>query len=161
MDQPHDFTVEDARQLAARAHAGQVDKLGRDYFEAHLVPIAALLRARSAHAEMAGLLHDVLEDTSLTQDDLRSAGVPEPVISAVVAVTRRAGEEYDALVARSAADPLGKYVKLADNTHNLESNTSLAAIDPDQAMRLRRKYERARSTLLSAVERDLSRDSRR
>lgn len=144
-------TVQQVREFVRRAHAGQTDRLGRDYVRDHLEPVAAELAAYGADAEMAGLLHDVLEDTAVTAGELSGLGVPEQVVRAVEAVTRRPGEEYSAAIARAAADPLGRLVKLADNTVNLRSNAALAAVDPVAARRLRAKYEAARVRLLQAA----------
>ncbi|GAA3691066.1 HD domain-containing protein [Yimella lutea] len=144
------ITVEDVAAFARAAHAGQTDKLGRDYCEEHLAPIAAKLADVGPEAEIAAWLHDVLEDTSVTVDQLRELGVPETVVAAVVSVSKREGEPYDALIARAAADPLGRLVKLAaDNERNLESNDERARRDPDLARRLRTKYEHARTQLLA------------
>jgi len=59
-----------AAELASQAHEGQVDKQGRNYFAYHLLPIAESLRPFGSLAYVAGLLHDIIEDTS---DDLRGA----------------------------------------------------------------------------------------
>lgn len=144
-------SVDQVRTFVRVAHAGQIDKLGRTYLQHHLEPVAAKLAERGDQAEMAGLLHDVLEDTWVTADDLRGMGIPDEVITAVEAVSRRAGESYDDLIARAAADTLGIWVKLADNEVNLESNAQLAHLDPATADRLRNKYEAARRTLLAAA----------
>jgi len=140
-------TVDDARALATRAHAGQVDRAGVDYVR-HPEAVAAALAAEGPAAEMAGWLHDVVEDTDVTLDDLRAAGYPPEVVSAVDAVTRRPGEDYLDLVRRAAADPIGRLVKLADNRHNSDESR-LAALPPDQADRLRAKYAAAREILLA------------
>lgn len=142
------ISLDEVRSLVARAHAGQVDKLGRDYITAHLEPIAESLKPHGEDAEMAGLLHDVLEDTPVTAGALLTAGVPPHVVRAVESVSKRTGEPYDDLIQRAAADPLGRLVKLADNARNLESNDALAKTDPETATRLREKYERARKRLL-------------
>ncbi len=111
------FTVPDAHLLALHAHQGQVDKQGRDYYLAHLRPIAEALRPHGAYAEMAGALHDIVEDTRdhpdparrYDLDRLRVLGVPEVVVEAIDAVTRRPGEPYIAgLIRRAAAHPLGR-----------------------------------------------------
>jgi hypothetical protein len=65
------FTVPDAHLLALHAHQGQVDKQGRDYYLAHLRPIAEALRPHGPHAEMAGALHDIVEDTRDHPDPTR------------------------------------------------------------------------------------------
>lgn len=136
------------RALARDRHRGQRDKSGLDYADAHLAPVAAELEPHGEHAVMAGWLHDVLEDTGTTAVELRALGVPDAVVDAVVAVTKVDGEPYDALIARAAAHPLGRVVKLADNAVNLRRNAELD--DPELAARLRDKYERARTTLLAA-----------
>ncbi|TDC84334.1 HD domain-containing protein [Micromonospora sp. KC606] len=142
-------TVQDADTLAAVAHWGQVDKAGRPYIN-HPRAVAAILAAQGHgdNAIMAGLLHDVVEDTPVTLDDLRAAGFPDEVVSAVDAVTRRQGETYSDLIRRAAAHPLGRLIKLADNETN--SDPARLALLPDEvAERLRRKYERARRVLLA------------
>lgn len=143
------ISLDGVRDLVARAHAGQVDKLGRDYMAHHLEPIAALLVDEGDDAVMAGLLHDILEDTDVTSEDLLEAGVPARVVRAVESVSKRPGEDYDELIDRAAADPLGRLVKLADNAWNLASNESLARTDQEGAKRLKAKYERARIRLLN------------
>jgi hypothetical protein len=141
--------MDQVRDLAKTAHAGQVDKQGRDYFSAHLVPIAASLAKFGQHAEMAGYLHDVLEDTAVSPQELHATGVHPQVIRAVRSVSKREGESYEQLIRRAALDPIGRLVKLADNAHNLAGLDDLARIDPDMADRLRDKYTAARELLLS------------
>jgi (p)ppGpp synthase/HD superfamily hydrolase len=154
------FTVSDGHLLALEAHEGQVDKQGRDYYVAHLRPIAESLRPHGPYAEMAGALHDIVEDTRdhpdpshrYDLDRLRDLGVPAVVVEAIDAVTRRPGEPYICgLIRRSAAHPLGRLVKLADNRHNLAANAELAKIDPEKARSLREgRYRPARRILLAA-----------
>ncbi len=145
------ISLPEVKDIARRAHMGQRDKLDRDYYHAHLEPIAAALAPLGVEAEMAGWLHDILEDTEVTSTQLRAHGVPEPVIRAVESVSKRPDEAYEDLIGRAAADPLGRYVKLADNALNLESNPALAAVDPAKAERLREKYTRARAVLLASI----------
>ena len=138
------FTVPDAHLLALRAHEGQVDKQGRDYYLAHLRPIAEALRPYGPLAEMAGALHDIVEDTRdlpelrppLRRRPAAGASVcPRAVVEAIDAVTRRPGvSPHPVYIRRAAAHPLGRLVKLVDNKHNLDAACSrLAAIDPDKA----------------------------
>lgn len=117
---------EDVRGIARQAHEGQVDAAGRDYFDAHLTPIAQAAAVFGADAEAAGWLHDVLEDTDVTADQLGAWGVSSKVVGAVESVTRRSGEAYPQLIDRSCAHPLGRLVKLADNAWNIASNPALA-----------------------------------
>ena len=145
------FSISDAYALAREAHAGQVDKAGEDYYHAHLVPIAEALRPFGADAEIAGVLHDIIEDQGYSAERLLALGVPRIAVEAVVAVSRIPGEPYKALILRAAAHPLGRLVKLADNKHNLDSNFEFAKIDPKQANSMREnRYLPARRVLLAA-----------
>ncbi|RYY42670.1 MAG: HD domain-containing protein [Actinomycetales bacterium] len=144
-----DPLIDRARAAAAAAHAGQLDKQGRDYVEAHLEPVAEALTAHQPEVVAAGWLHDIVEDTDWTVERVAEEFGPE-VARAVDAVTRRADETYDELIERAAADPLGRLVKLADNSVNLAANESLAVSDPETAARLRAKYETARRRLLES-----------
>jgi (p)ppGpp synthase/HD superfamily hydrolase len=141
--------VDRAAAFARDAHAGQVDKQGRDYYLSHLCPIAKSLAPHGPLAMAAGYLHDVIEDTDVTADEL-TAEFGERVASAVIACTRIPGEPYSSLIGRAAADPLGRIVKLADNTLNLAGNDDLARVDPAKAASLRKRYEKARAALLAA-----------
>jgi (p)ppGpp synthase/HD superfamily hydrolase len=154
------FTVPDAHLLALHAHEGQVDRWGRDHYLAHLRPVAEALRPYGPDAEMAGVLHHVVEDTRDHPDParrhdldrLRALGVPEVVVEAVDAVTPRPGEPYmSGLIRRAAAHPLGRLVKLADNAHDLATTAELAEVDPAKARSLREgRYRPARRMLLAA-----------
>jgi len=128
--------------LAAEAHLGQLDKAGAPYIE-H--PIRLMLRAEGAHAKMAAVLHDVVEDSEWTFDGLRREGFPEPVIAALERLTRREGEAYEAFIDRVAEDPLATRVKLLD----LEDNADLSRIaEPTERDRARvDKYRRAMQRL--------------
>jgi hypothetical protein len=90
---------------------------------------------------VVAVLHDVVEDSVTSLDDLRHAGFPERVVAAVDALTRRPGEPYDEAVERAARDRLAREVKRLD----LEDNMDLRRI-PDlgqvELERLRR-YHRA------------------
>jgi hypothetical protein len=154
------FTVPDAQLLALRAHEGQVDDHGRDHYLAHLVPIAEALRPYGPHAEMAGLLHDVVVRTRdlpdparrYDPDRLRALGVPDVVVEAIDAVTRRPGEPYiSGLIHRSAAHPLGRLVTLVHNKQDLAAAEELATADPEAARRAREgRLRPARRILLAA-----------
>jgi (p)ppGpp synthase/HD superfamily hydrolase len=146
------LTLEEATEFARLTHAGQVDKAGVDYL-LHVTAVSAALEVYGVDAQIAGVLHDVLEDTGLTADDLRAADVPAHVIAAVESVTRRPGEAYMDLIRRAAADPLGRLVKLADNRHNSDE-ARLSLLPPGQAASLRRRYAAAR-VLLEDPFRDL------
>jgi (p)ppGpp synthase/HD superfamily hydrolase len=138
-------TLEDAIILASQAHRGQVDKAGEPYI---LHVLRVMLRQNEDAARRVGVLHDVLEDTSVTLSDLKSAGYSEQVRAAVDCLTRRRGETYEAMIERVAMNPLARQVKLADLADNLDPQRALP-LDRDAASRHAR-YTAARERLQGA-----------
>ncbi|KMV19590.1 phosphohydrolase [Mycolicibacterium conceptionense] len=138
-------------ELALHAHIGQRDKLGRDYGDGHLAPIAAAASSFGPLAVQAAWLHDTIEDTALTAPLLLVAGVDPVVVAAVESVTRIPGEKYTELIERAAAHPIGRYVKLVDNAWNITLNPALAEVDPGKGeSMLTGRYLPARRRLLDA-----------
>src|SRR5947208_2264570 len=90
-------TLERAIELAAHHHTGQHDKGGLPYI---LHPLRLMMACQSLNAKMVAVLHDTLEDTDLTEADLRREGFIEAVIAGVVAMTRRYDESYTDFVSR-------------------------------------------------------------
>ena len=131
-------TVERAIEIAANAHAGQVDKAGAPYV---LHPLRMMLSLDAPEERMAAVLHDVVEDTLVALERLRAAGFPQAVIEAVDVLTKRKGEDYDDFIRRVAPNPLARRVKLAD----LRDNCDLSRIaQPTEKDRARiEKYGRA------------------
>lgn len=133
-----------AFQIAQQAHNGQVDKSGNPYIE-HPLRVSAKF-TQPAHQCIA-LLHDVLEDSDYTSDDLRVAGISNEVIGAVVALTHLKNEPLDQYYERIKKNPLALTVKLAD----IEDNTDpgrLALLDEETRSRLEKKYAKAKRKLL-------------
>jgi hypothetical protein len=138
---PQDL-VERARQIAMAAHENQLDRAGAAYIT-HPERVAQRV-AGDPGAEMVAWLHDVVEDTPITLDDLATE-FPAEVVAAVDAISKREGEG-DVYYHRVAANPLALKVKYAD----LDDNSSphrLARLDPALQERLRAKYAHAREVL--------------
>lgn len=131
-------TLEDAIALAMEAHRGQRDKSGEPYV---LHVLRVMLRLDTEAERTVAALHDVVEDTGRTLDDLRSLGYSEEVVTAVACVTKREGEAYEDFVERAASDPIARRVKLADLEDNMDLRR-LTAVRPKDADRLDR-YVRA------------------
>ncbi|MES2321951.1 MAG: HD domain-containing protein [Pseudomonadota bacterium] len=110
-------TLERAIAIAATAHASQLDKAGQPYI---LHPLRVMLRLQSEHARMAAVLHDVVEDTDVTLQQLAAEGFPQQVIAAIEALTKRPGESRLQAAQRAAVNPLAREVKLADNAENMD-----------------------------------------
>ncbi len=135
-------TLERAIAIARRAHAGQEDKAGAPYID-H--PLHVMAQVQGEAARMAAVLHDVVEDTDTTLDDLRAEGFPREVIEALALLTHDEAEDYLTYVARVAQHPLATQVKRADLRHNMDLSR-LSAPGPGDHARLRR-YRRALAIL--------------
>ena len=125
-----------AVRIAREAHAGQIDKSGADYI-GH--PMRVMDAVETTAAKTVAVLHDVVEDTPMTIDDLRTAGFSEPVLAAVDALTKRSGETLAESMARVVAVPLARVVKLADVADN-SNPARLALLPTDDRERLEKKY---------------------
>ncbi|MFF8837335.1 HD domain-containing protein [Streptomyces sp. NPDC015130] len=143
-------TLAEADALAARAHAGQVDLIGVPYVE-HVRAVSAGLEPFGEELAMAGLLHDVIEDTGWTAERLRAAGVPDRVVALVEAVTNRPGLSYEAKLHLIARDPDATLVKIADNAHNSREDRA-AELPPARRERLAAKYRGARDILWAGAD---------
>jgi (p)ppGpp synthase/HD superfamily hydrolase len=139
-------TLEDAIALAVEAHRGQQDKIGQPYI---VHPLRVMLRLDSEHARMAGVLHDLVEDTPYTLDDLRRLGYPDAVVVAIDCLTRRESETYEQFIERAGAHPLARRVKLADLEDNMDIHR-LPSVTAKDAERLNR-YLRARARIAELI----------
>lgn len=137
-------TIEKAIALAATAHAGQLDKGGQPYI---LHPLRVMFRVATDEQRMAAVLHDIVEDTSVTFEDLEAQGFPASVVEAVRALTKLPGESRLAAAERAAANPIALAVKLADNAENMDLSRIANPTEKDFA-RLR-EYEAVRELLLA------------
>ena len=121
-------TLEDAIALAVEAHRGQREKAGQPYI---LHVLRVMFRLDGEAERIVAVLHDVVEDTGRTFDDLRRLGYPDEVLAALECVTKREGESYDQFVARAASNPIARRVKLADLEDNLDLRRLPAVADKD------------------------------
>ncbi len=109
--------LDTAIQIAAEAHAGQKQRNGEPYI---LHPLRVMMRVRTQDEKIVAILHDVLEDTPWTAEQLKARGFPEKILHALDCVTKRHGERYEDFVTRSASDPIAIRVKLADLEDNMD-----------------------------------------
>jgi hypothetical protein len=135
--------VQRAKDLATRAHAGQVDKAGRPYIE-HVARVAAAVRHYAEpEVQAVAWLHDVLEDCPGFSDEVYRMPVEVMWACCLLDRTRAPSHAYYARIARN---PLALCVKLADIADNADESR-LAMLDEKTAARLRRKYAKAREAL--------------
>ena len=109
--------LEDAILLAVQAHRGQRDRVGQPYI---LHVFRVMLRMVTEEERTAAMLHDVVEDTSYTLDQLQALGYAPEIIHTVDCLTRREDETYEAFVERAGSDPMARRVKLADLEDNMD-----------------------------------------
>lgn len=136
-------TLERAISLAAQAHAGQVDKAGQPYI---LHPLRVMLRVSTEEERIAAILHDVVEDTSITLEQLAEEGFSPTVVAAVEALTKRPGESRMEAAARATENRVARTVKLADNAENMD--ISRIAHPTEKDFSRIQEYERVRALLL-------------
>ncbi len=109
--------LDTAIQIAAEAHAAQKQRNGQPYI---LHPLRVMARVHTEDEKIVAILHDVLEDTPWTADQLKARGFPPHILHALDCVTKRHGERYEDFVTRSASDPIAIRVKLADLEDNMD-----------------------------------------
>lgn len=127
-----------AETIARAAHAGQKDTVNGDDYIRHVERVVA--RVEGEDAKAVAWLHDVLEDTSITEAGLRAAGIPESVVFSVTVLTKQDGAIYENYIRTILAvgDLSALAVKRADIEDHLHANC------PE---RLRPRYEKAKQSL--------------
>ena len=105
-----------ALQIAQKAHVGQVDKAGKDYI-LHPITVSSYMDTDTEKA--IAYLHDVLEDTNVTVDELRTIFSNE-IVDTVITLTHRKDESYFEYIQRVSKSNLAKKIKVADLIHNLD-----------------------------------------
>ena len=113
------ITVEEALRIALNAHEGQKDLDGNPVI---LHPMAVAVAGRNREEQVAGLLHDVVEDTGMTFDDLLRLGVDETIVDALRLLTHTDDMTYEEYVNRIATsgNDIALHVKYNDLQHNLK-----------------------------------------
>ena len=132
-----------AMRLCYEAHRDQTDKSGVPYV---FHPIHLAEQMRDEDTTVTALLHDVIEDTVYTFDDLVKMGFSENVITALKLLTHDKSVPYMEYVAKIKENPVAKAVKLADLAHNSDLSR-LNSVDDKVRSRIQ-KYEAAKKLLL-------------
>ena len=115
--------IEIAKEYSKRYHFGQVDKAGVDYFKGHITTVAKKVANAGYNSNyvVVALLHDVVEDTSATIEEI-AVEFGEEVAKAVDAMSKREGEDYEAYLDRVTANSMALVVKFYDMEHNSDIN---------------------------------------
>lgn len=144
-----DESVEKAMELARIRFAGRIDKAGVDYFEGHLSSVASLVS--SDEEKIVAYLHDILEDTDYTEEQMRREFGDE-ITDAVCLLTHESGLDEEGYLEyirklRSSGNDLAIAVKIADLTNNSD-HTRLGASSPEELKETdRRRWEKYQKAL--------------
>ena len=109
--------IEKSLQIALRAYSGKTDKAGREYI---LHPLRVMAKMNTEFEMSAALLHDVIEDSEITAEQLLAEGIPAEVVEAVQFLSKNEGEEYQDFVIRAKKNQLAAKVKIADIEDNID-----------------------------------------
>lgn len=134
--------INKALDIANKAHAGQLDKGGNPYI-AH--PLAVASAQTTQDGFIVALLHDVVEDSDYTFDDLRKAGFSDRVLDALQLLTHKADVPYFDYINAIKQNDLARSVKLADLAHN--SDISRIKNPSQKDLQRLDKYKKAISLL--------------
>jgi len=135
--------------IAAQAHSGQTDKGGRPYI---LHPLRVMMNQLADLEQICAVLHDVIEDSAVSLEDLRIEGFDEEVLRTLELLTNRdKGSSYDAFIKRicESGNQAALRIKLADLEDNLDS-TRIALLSPADKARVE-KYSMSRDKIVAAL----------
>ena len=127
-----------ALKLCFEAHRDQTDKSGMPYV---FHPFHLAEQMTDEYTVTVALLHDVVEDTDITFEDITGLGFPAEVTDALKLLTHDDAVEYMDYVAKIKHNPIAKAVKLADLSHN--SDTSRLDVVDEKALKRVEKYAAA------------------
>lgn len=127
-----------AMTIAYNAHHGQVDKSGMPYI---FHPFHLAESMTDENTTIVALLHDVVEDTDWTFEDLQREGFNDEVLTALKLMTHDDSEPYMDYVSRLATCEIARKVKLADLKHN--SDQTRVDVPTEKIQKLWAKYAQA------------------
>jgi (p)ppGpp synthase/HD superfamily hydrolase len=139
--------LEKAMLIAFDAHRGSKDKAGAPYV---LHPLWVMWKTDTEEEAAAAVLHDVVEDSEWTLEMLKMEGIPDDVVEAVDALTRRRNEPYKIYILRASKNPMAAKIKKLDLTHNLDKSRIPSPTKRD--IERWEKYGKALKTLVEITE---------
>ena len=134
--------LQKALNIASDAHRGQLDKGGKPYI---FHPLYVASHVDGINEKIVALLHDVVEDTDVTLDDLRNEGFSEEIICAINVLTKT-DDDYDNYLKKVKSNEMARKVKIEDIKHNMDG-TRLKSITEKDKSRIE-KYKKALGYLL-------------
>lgn len=142
-------TLEKALHLAVNNHLGQKDRFGQPYI---YHPMRIMMRMQTEEEKIVALLHDLIEDTPLTLQDLRKNGFSKEVVKAVDLLTRYPKQTYDEYIDGMKKNRLAMRVKIGDLEDNMDPRR-FPSIDENAIKRIKKytKYHKMISRWLKEV----------
>ena len=134
------MNLQRAIEIALEAHKGALDKGGNPYI---LHPLRLMLQMDSEEEMIVAILHDVVEDSEKWSfDELHKEGFSKKIINSLRSVTKEnENEDYEKFIDRSVKDKIGRKVKIADISDNLDISRLKEVTDKD-ILRIN-KYKKA------------------
>ena len=108
--------LDHALSIAVKAHTGQKDKGGEAYI---LHPLRLMMKFESEELKIIAVLHDVVEDSSITIDDLKQYGFNQNILNAIHCLSKREHEKYEDFILRIKSNSLASKVKIEDIKDNI------------------------------------------
>jgi hypothetical protein len=141
-------TLNRAIEIANKAHEGATDKNGASYIN-HVTRVMNM--GQTDNEKIVGVLHDVIEDTNWTFEDLEKEGFSKEVIDALKCVTKTSeDEDYSEFIDRVKINPLAVKVKLNDLRDNLDVKRMPEVLEKD--LKRLNKYLSAYNELLNSID---------
>lgn len=130
--------IEKSLEIALKAYAGQKDKAGKTYI---LHPLRIMSKMKTEEEMCVALLHDVIEDSDFTAEDLLNEGIPSSIVDAVQLLSKNDNEDYYEFIEKLLNNNLAAKVKRAD----IEDNINILRLNEVSDKDLGRiaKYHRA------------------
>lgn len=108
--------LEKAIKIAVNAHHEQTDKSGKPYI---FHPLRVMNNVNTEEEKIVAILHDVLEDTDISINDLKAEGIPDVLIGQLIILTHSPDTEYNAYIEQISKHRIATIVKLADLKDNM------------------------------------------
>lgn len=141
--------IEVAKGVAEKAHRGQTEKNGKPYIN-HPLTVAGKVKTETE--KIVALLHDVVEDSDITLEDIAKYGFSEEVVEAVDAITKKEGQTYGEYIEKVKTNIIAVKVKIADLTHN--SDMSRIPNPTQEDIERTKKYLKVKEDLLEYIKQE-------
>lgn len=131
--------LEKAIELALKFHKGQIKNGTGEEFVLHVLRV--MLKMNTEDEKISAVLHDIIEKTNCTLEDLKQLGFSNKIINTVDALSKRKGEDYSDYIKRVKKDTDAVKIKIADLEDNMDIRNIKELTQTDiEKMNRRKKY---------------------